>query len=579
VNLRARKATFAAVGLVSLTAILLSLISDPINLSILAWVALVPFLLACRPEVGMWKLAATALIISFFYWVGNLYWLWYVTPAGYLGLSVYLGVYWAVLAISVRFCRIKQWPLTLAVPILWVGAETIQGSFTTGFGWRFLSHSQYLSTSLIQISDIFGSAGVSFLVAMVNGLFADLILGYINGVKITRINNLIKTAAIGSCVAGAFLYGKWRINQIESSVRKGPLVASVQSNVPLEVKESKDASEEIFIDLMRQSDMASETNPVLIIWPETMVQAVLSPELQDLLAPNTRQRVFDRLLKEHTKNNSNLLVGAMGGDIKIEGERIKLKTRYNSAYLYTEDGNQYSGRYDKMHLVPFGEVVPFKKSIPWFHNLLMEFTPYDYDYTLDYGENYTVFKVAKDNKPYNFGVLICYEDSIPYVARNFMLDQNGKKRVDWLVNISNDGWFVRFANSKVMPSTELGQHAAVCVFRAVENRVPIIRSVNTGISCLIDSTGRIRDGFAAGTMPQKAMDRKALAGWFADHMPIDTRVTFYSHYGQWLDFSCAFLFSAVVITQFILLKRSRGASNKNDTVQKVTTEPSSGVQA
>jgi len=109
------------------------------------------------------------------------------------------------------------------------------------------------------------------------------------------------------------------------------------------------------------------------------------------------------------------------------------------------------------------------------------------------------------------------------------------------------GWFVKFKEGRVSPSTELSQHAAVCVFRAVENRVSIVRSVNTGISCLIDSEGRIRDGFSGGNLPGAAMKRQGMAGWFVDEVPIDKRVTLFSKYGQWLDLSCAFIFVVFLI--------------------------------
>jgi len=112
------------------------------------------------------------------------------------------------------------------------------------------------------------------------------------------------------------------------------------------------------------------------------------------------------------------------------------------------------------------------------------------------------------------------------------------------VNISNDGWFVRFKDGEVrhggqvLPSTELAQHAAICAFRAVENRLAVVRSVNTGISCLIDSSGRIKNGFLDGTLPPNAMARKGMAGWFLDRIPVDKRTTFFSKYGEWLGFCC-----------------------------------------
>jgi apolipoprotein N-acyltransferase len=137
------------------------------------------------------------------------------------------------------------------------------------------------------------------------------------------------------------------------------------------------------------------------------------------------------------------------------------------------------------------------------------------------------------------------------------MDENGpfdklrasNKRIDWLVNISNDGWFVRFSNDRVLPSTELVQHTAICAFRAVENRLAIIRSVNTGISCMIDTLGRIRDGYQAGNLPQKAFERQGVGGWFADTVPIDSRITFFSKHGQWLDLSCQLCVAGIIIAQ------------------------------
>jgi apolipoprotein N-acyltransferase len=181
----------------------------------------------------------------------------------------------------------------------------------------------------------------------------------------------------------------------------------------------------------------------------------------------------------------------------------------------------------------------------------MKFTPYDYDYTLDYGSEYTIFEITdsthQPGRVYRFGAMICYEDIVPVIAGKFALDEQGRKNVDWLVNISNDGWFVRFTDGKVLPSTELSQHTAVCAFRAVENRIAVLRSVNTGISCLIDTLGRIKDGFTAGNLPQKAMARQGMQGWFADKVTIDKRISFFSKYGQWLDFCCTVGFIWLII--------------------------------
>jgi apolipoprotein N-acyltransferase len=541
--------------LFALSAAVLTVIGVPVGWYALAWVALVPFILACGPEEKPLRLAICAIVVGFIYWLGNLYWLWYVAAIGHIGVSFYLSLYWGLLAIAVRFVRQKKWPLFIAAPILWVGAETLQAWIGTGFSWRLLSHSQWSNTTLIQIADIFGAAGISFFIAMVNGLAADAIIT----VRQRRsykpvIAGLVLVVTLGAAIT---YYGNYRLNEAKSTVTNGPLVAAVQSNVPQDVKESGDKADELLYSLMRDSTVAQDTGARLIAWPETMVMETLSPEVLQLIDANTPERLFDKALRNHAAGKCYLLVGAYGRTVKWVDHEPRWDKRYNSAFFYTPDTNEPAGEYDKIHLVPFGEVVPFKQSFPPLYKLLMKFTPYDYDYTLDYGESYTVFKLraksdergAKQGREYRFGTLICYEDTVPYVARKFALGQDGRKQVDWLVNISNDGWFVRNAGKKVIPSTELPQHAAISVFRAVENRLPILRSVNTGISCLVDSSGRIHDGFVAASsrMPQKAMERQGMSGWFADVMPVDSRVTFFSRHGQILDWICAAGFAAITI--------------------------------
>jgi apolipoprotein N-acyltransferase len=196
----------------------------------------------------------------------------------------------------------------------------------------------------------------------------------------------------------------------------------------------------------------------------------------------------------------------------------------------------------------------------------MKFTPYNYDYSLDAGSEYTVFKMAgqgQESQVYKFGVMICYEDTVPAIARRFALDKQGTKRLDWLVNISNDGWFVRFKNEQVLPSAELAQHAAICAFRAVENRLAILRSVNTGISCLIDSSGGIRYGFLAGNLPPNTMARTGMPGWFLDRIMIDKRTTFFSKFGEWLGFCCE---ACLILLIIVMLSARFFRTRKNKTL-------------
>jgi apolipoprotein N-acyltransferase len=546
----------------AVTALLLSVIQPPVGWSVLAWVSMVPLVMACHPQIQARRLILTSYVIAIIYWLGNLYWVAPVTIVGWLVFCAYIALLWPILASAIRFCRAKNVPLFIAAPILIVGTERMQGLFLGGFFWRFLGHSQYENITIIQIADIFGAGGVSFVVAMVNGLIADWVTT-VAPMKWTWSTPLLgppraatrspyaplgsQTAVVVCVLVAAAVYGRWRINQTEQFITTGPLAASLQSNIPQSVKRTFESSDELFAGLMEHSRTAVQAGARLIVWPETMVQATLNPNVLRILSDGHPYAAFDKALREHAKDNAYVLVGAYGGVPAVDRDgKPYLTMKYNSAFLYTPAGEQFAASYNKIHLVPFGEVLPLRRTVPWFYDALtkIKFIPYDYDYSLDYGSDYTVFEMADDQaqqtEACRFSAIICYEDVVPGLVRRFTLDDRGQKRIDWLVNISNDGWFVRFDDKTggVFPSAELAQHAAICVFRAVENRLAILRGVNTGISCLIDSLGNIRDDFVAGTLPEKAMARTGMAGWFADRIPIDSRVTFFSKHGEWLDFCC-----------------------------------------
>jgi len=655
-----------------LSALLLTVIQPPTGWSFLAWVAFVPFALACSPQAKTRTLAFAAFIVGFVYWLVNLYWIEPITTIGWLGMGLYLSLFWVLPALAVRFARAKRIPLFIALPILLVGWEHMQGRPMGGFFWRFLGHSQYHNLAVIQVADLVGAAGVSFVVAMVNGLLADLILcigaGTARRVGLappgipaseesvgqappygSRLSSgrivlagMVVTAAV---IAGTLLYGRWRLAQTPAHVTDGPLVGSLQSNVPQSVKQSYSASDQLFNGLMVHSKAAAAAGAELIVWPETMVQGILDPALWPYLKNIDEDKAFHKALVEHAKGTAWLLVGAHGAEIKWDDRDEAYLETYNSAYFYRPDGTRDPARYDKIHLVLFGEYIPFKKWFPW---LFKWFMPEGYhpSLTLEKGKNYTLFEMAPavggdeiqkaeptapggsvkaeglgdgstasvenhrqaaldDATPSDlqsqqttlsrFGVIICYEDTIPYVGRNFLLadgdcnsllgrilrvfhrhpryfalDDRGRKRIDWLVNISNDGWFVQFPQheGRVVPSSELPQHAAICAFRAVENRLAVIRSVNTGISCLIESTGRIRDGYLAASdgFPQEAMARTAMTGWFLDRLPIDSRVTFYSRHGEWFANGCAAVFVGMVLWPLALGWRTRRGMRKTTKV-------------
>jgi len=578
------------------SALMLTLIQPPIGWWIFAWVAMLSFALGCTPDFRARTVALAAFVMGFLYWLGNLYWIAPITIPGWIGLCFYIALLWPLLALALRFCRARNIPLTLAVPILVVGAERLQGLPLGGFYWRLLGHSQYANVTLIQIADIFGAGGVSFVVALVNGFLADLVLAaaalrpkppesiepsgdcpittpptcdafesFFAGKQPSGVSLAARTILVVAAVVATVVYGRWRIEQVDEYVTEGPQVAALQSNVPQSVKNSLKTSDVLFSELLTQSEAAAAAGAELIAWPETMVQGILQPELWPFLTPPPEQdEVFHEALTRHAKDTACLLVGAYGADILTDAQGDRYLGDYNSAFFYRADGTRDPNRYNKIHLVLFGEYVPFRRSFNWLYQQLKRFTPkeYQYDYSLEHGTDYTVFEMTTPTRPadpngptepettYRFGTIICYEDAIPYVARNFALDESGRKRVDWLVNISNDGWFVRFQEEppRVVASSELPQHAITCVFRAVENRLPVLRSVNTGVSCLVDSTGRIRDGYTASSegFPTKAMRRTGMAGWFLDRMPIDTRVTFYSRHGQWLDTICAAVFVALL---------------------------------
>ncbi len=479
-----------------LTAFILALSFPIFDFPILAWVAFVPLFFILennRPR--------NSFILGFFagsvFWLAIIYWLKYVTWLGLVLLSVYLAVYFALFSLfTSQILRSKKKGLFL-IPAVWVVLEFIRANILSGFGWALLGYSQYKNILIIQFADLIGSFGVSFLVMLVN-VFIYLLLKSIvaKNVIISRKQISIVLLVIVLVIA----YGIVKLGSKEeySSYRIG----IVQGNIAQDKKWDSALSKEIFSKYSQLTHSAILDEPDLIIWPETALP------------------FYVNLDKDNLKNIKDLL-SIFKKPILIGSILFKDNDFYNSALLFNYGELQ---RYDKIHLVPFGEYIPFREKFPFLEAIVNMVMPIE---DLKFGQSYTIFDTG-----IKLGALICFEDTASYLSRNFV-----RGGAQLLVNITNDAWF--------MDSSSPYQHLQASVFRAVENRVPLVRCANTGVSCFINKNGLI-----SSSVKDKQGKMTFSDGYLVKEIKISKNqdLSFYNRYPFILIFLCVFL----IVHRFII---------------------------
>ena len=578
------RSRWATLGLSMLTGLLLSLIFAPINWWALAYVCMVPWLVAiCTAERQGW-LYFSSYLTGFAFFFINLHWLWDVAfiekagvhwPVGTFALAVYLAVYFPLSAWPVHHAWVRwRLPAAIVFPVVWVASEMLRAWVMTGFPWFFLAHSHYRVLSLIQVSDLVGAYGVTFVIAMVNGCVVDLLLGWF---WVRRHPWRIRRRMVGASVvvtvlslAATIAYGRYCLATI--ALTEGPRVAVIQEHYPLEVLdegEGPSAFEKLAAHL-RLAIQATHDEPDILAFPETAWGDVLNPdflEAKQLIAGyvNRARQLYSRrtdaILRALTRGDEGAIVthlralgigmddvGGLGPTYVLVGSLAyelfptavypKIK-RYNSAYLYESTGREEPDRYDKVHLVLFGEFVPFRYGrLHFLYQSLNNITPWGRsgtEYSLTAGSQFKVLSLrarSQNDRTYRFGVPICYEDCMPYVCRAFVGQGHEAKQADFLLNISNDGWFHHGA--------EHVQHLAICVFRAVENRVAIARAVNTGVSAFIDPIGRVHGMIGEGE-----------TGYLVRTLKLSDRFAPYTQWGDWFARVCGLLAAAVLVESVI----------------------------
>jgi apolipoprotein N-acyltransferase len=561
----------------ALTSLLLWCSFTPLDFGPLAWVALVPLLQLVRIPRMTFRSYVTVWLGACLFTFPALQWMRLGDPSMYIAwfaLASYIGLYFPVFVGLTRVAtRILPTPMWLVAPLIWVGLEYVRAHLITGFPWYFLGHTQYRWTAIVQVSDLVGAYGVSLVVAMVNAAVATLVpmewLGRLGLIapddREQTLGRVESKRSIGigvgvalAVVVAAVSYGVVRIDQAE--FKSGPRIALVQGNFTTSLKHDPDAWEDIYTKHRTLSGMTVSQQPDIIVWPETMFRIPLfladdsytDQELDALIpqVPAARWRdriVQNELAKLSGETNAALIIGVDTMVAKKGGY-----DHLNSATLVTPQ-NGLEDRYDKLHRVPFGEYIPLRETLPFLKSL----TPFGDDFGLTAGTAVHVFSV----KDWRLLPLICFEDTVPHLVRSMTETASEEKPVDVLVNLTNDGWF--------HGSSELNQHLITASFRCIENRKPMVRAVNTGISAFIDGNGQVRD--PSTVIDLDAMldrDRKPRttirdpetgefykqwnAAFIAD-VPLDSRTSLYARGGDWFAASCATLCILLLIVG--LLKR------------------------
>lgn len=505
--------------LCAVTLVLCCVIFPPAGWWLPACFCLVPWLVAvCTAQRARLVYGASYLLGLGFFLI-NIRWLAGVTLAGHLALCLYYALTFPLAAWPIRHMYRKRCAsMALVVPVVWVALEYLRSIGPIGFPWLLLAHTQYKRLTIIQISDLVGAYGVSFVLAMINGWIADLL---IQPIFIRRTEQAGRAARlpIGSVttmvvVAGALVYGGTQ-GAMRSRAEPGPTVAVVQGDFGMFVdgRRGRTSSEAMFRTYYELTRQAAQAKPDLIVLPETAwvgycndgflecpraeleeIRRIRYPSesVQDLAHYQTiSKRRRDAFQSLCTETGVPMVLGAQALEWKPTAIPPRVEV-FNSAFLLTPGAARPTARYDKIHLVLFGEYVPFRYRFHSIYKWLNAMTPWGRDgqeYSLTPGESFRVFEFSarsREGRAYRAGTPICYEEIMPYISRAFTRGpaglENGKN-IDMLLSISNDGWFDH--------SAELEQHLAAAVFRAIENRIGVARSVNTGTSALVDPDGRI----------------------------------------------------------------------------------------
>ncbi len=567
-----------ALALTLPAALLLYLCFFPVAWGWLAWGALVPLLLLARSRMRPVTIYTFALLAGLaFYWP-VLQWMRVADAAMYYAwgfLATYCALYFPVALFFIRYLdRRTPLPLVVSAPVVWTALEYLRCEFGTGFSWYLLGHTQHDQLHVIQIADLAGAFGVSFLVVTVNAVLAEalwlhpavrrLIEGKDTPPRTMRYKLLIQVSVVGTLLLAACAYGDYRLHQ--NTFGYGPRIALIQGNLDQRVRNDESMAQVTFNhyrDLCDEAERNGGESLDLIVWPETSSPLVWWED-----APGVPSEFSAEEAAQYSQRwPTPLLLGLKSSLLDRHGKRAE----YNTALLL--DHGQALDHYDKIHLVPLGEYVPFRQTFP----LMKKLSPYDFDYSIDSGHQHTRFAIQDkwQKHHYTFGVVICYEDTDPDVVRPYG-GGDGKPAADFILNTSNDGWF--------NGTSEHDQHLAVARFRAVECRRAVARSVNMGISAVIDPNGRVlaprqlqpvqwppRDKPTA-PIYRWAIDQadwghelpvsrwgefKKVQGLLYVALPIDERTSFYARAGDWLPWTC---WSALAVGLFTgMIRRLRRA--------------------
>lgn len=510
----------------------------PLDLGPLGWICLAPLCLLLRLERPTRAMYRSVYLGGLAFWVASLQWMRLGDTAMYGAwgaLSVYMALF---VPLFVWLARTAVWrwkvPVTLAAPVVWTGLELFRGFFMTGFAWYYLGHTQHRFTDIVQICDLCGVYGVSFLLAAFGACAAELapqswfrrlgLLPAAGPANILSVSSRGQLLRIGCCLAlfaSAWIYGIARRSGVEFPA--GPRVALIQGDFECELEHDEARWIEIQRTHERLTGEAVLQQPDFVVWPETMFRWPLlqaPEELSDADLQRAHPRYPVSALRDPniSKRLSDLAqMGRMGLIIGLSGMEMDLQSvrRYNSAVLVQPDGT-IGERYDKLHRVPFGEYVPMNDTLPW----LQKLTPYPEDFGIDKGRGV----VAYESGGYRFSPIICFEDTVPHLVLGLVKattaeTAEGSRPIDFLVNLTNDGWF--------RGSNEHEQHLITGSFRCIETRTPMVRAVNTGISAIIDGDGQVRH-----------RSEKATETVVVGTVPLDPRTSLYVATGDWLAGSC-----------------------------------------